>query len=165
MRPVPLGLVLLLTYQEIPSPGTLIPGSRPNRETGEFPNPDPDSRPNRESGIGKSPKNRKKNPPGKSFPSQFSRFFLIYRPGNPFRPPNRHPDSRSRPNRETGIPSPFPGKKPGIGGGSDSRFPSDVRASTAVDSEYTQPRVSCQCSHRQHAAPIQGLRDGACCCE
>ena len=49
-------------------------------------------------------------------------------------------------------------------GGSDSRFPSDVRASTAVDSEYTQPRVSCQCPHRQHAAPttsIQGPREGA----
>ena len=28
-------------------------------------------------------------------------------------PPNRDPDSRSRPNRETGIPSPFPGKKTG----------------------------------------------------
>jgi hypothetical protein len=44
------------------------------------------------------------------------------------------------PSRESGIPSPIPGKKSGIGG-SDSRFPSDVRASTAVDSEYTQPRV------------------------
>ena len=79
------------------------------------------------------------------------------RPGNP-RPPNRDPDSRfpaesgigdfltgrllpgrignrgfpvSRPNRESGIASPIPGKKMGIGG-SDSRFPSDVRASTAV---------------------------------
>jgi hypothetical protein len=43
-------------------------------------------------------------------------------------------------------------------GGSVSRFPSDVRALTvtAVDSEYTQ-RLSCQCSQRQHAAPIQGL--------
>jgi hypothetical protein len=71
----------------------------------------------------------------------------------------------SRPNRETGIPSPgpFPGKNTG-NGGSDSRFPSDVRASTAVDSEYTQPRVSCQCSHRQHAAPIQGPREGTCSC-
>jgi hypothetical protein len=33
---------------------------------------------------------------------------------------------------------------------------SDEHQLTAVDSEYTQPRVSCQCSHRQHAAPIQG---------
>jgi hypothetical protein len=66
----------------------------------------------------------------------------------------------SRPNRESGIPSPIPGqKKSGIGpGGSDSRFPSDVRASTAVDSEYTQQRVTCRCSHRQRTAPIQGLR-------
>jgi hypothetical protein len=84
-------------------------------------------------------------------------------------PPNRDPDSRSRqksgigdslfPGRigNRGFPPrfKFPAKKSGIGG-SDSRFPSDVRASTAVDSEYsnTQPRVSCQCSHRQHAAPI-----------
>ena len=59
----------------------------------------------------------------------------------------------SRPNRETGIPSPFGTRQKKKG---DSRFPSDVRASTAVDSEYTQPRASCQCSHRQHAAPTQG---------
>jgi hypothetical protein len=59
-----------------------------------------------------------------------------------------------------GFPPRFPAKKSGIGG-SDSRFPtrrSDVRASTAVDSEYTRPRVSCRCSHGQRAAPIQGLR-------
>ncbi len=48
------------------------------------------------------------------------------------------PDSRFRPigNRESGNP---PKKREN--GGSDSRIPSDVRASTAVDSEYsTQPR-------------------------
>ncbi len=67
-----------------------------------------------------------------------------------------------RPNR--GFPSRFPVKTRESGEISDSRFPSDVRAATAVDSEYTLPRVSCQCSHRQHAAPIQGLREGLCCC-
>ncbi len=67
--------------------------------------------------------------------------------------PPRFPGPPAK-NRESGDPIP------------DSRFPSDVRASlaTAVDSEYTQPRVSCQCSHRQHAAPIQGLREGTCSC-
>jgi hypothetical protein len=125
-----------------------------------------------------------------------------FRPGNP-RPAAPGTGNRSRPNRETGVPSgcfpipageaPFPDSgrignrgpeiptKPGNGGSDsrflfmeaflsiehplrtpppdkpwarptrtrvrtvDSRFPShgDVRASTAVDSEYTQPRVSC----------------------
>jgi hypothetical protein len=48
---------------------------------------------------------------------------------------------------------------------------STTSSTLAVDSEFTQPRVSYgddsyQCPHRQHAAPIQGLRDseGACCC-
>ncbi len=93
---------------------------------------------------------------------------MTFRPGNPrpaesgprFPVPGRIGNRGfpvSRRNRESGIPSPIPGRKSGIGG-SDSRFPSDVRALTvtAVDSEYTQ-RLSCQCSHRQHAAPIQGL--------
>ena len=41
-----------------------------------------------------------------------------------------------------GFPPRFPAKKSGIGGSDrNSRFPSDVRASTAVDSEYTRPRV------------------------
>ena len=57
---------------------------------------------------------------------------------------------------ESGPRFPVPGR---IGKRPDSRFPSDVRASTAVNSEYTQPRVACQCSHRQHAAPIQGPRE------
>jgi hypothetical protein len=39
-----------------------------------------------------------------------------------------------------------------------------VTSITAVDSEYTQLRVPCQCSHRQHAAPIQGPREGTCSC-
>ena len=89
-------------------------------------------------------------------------------------PANRDPDSRfpaksgigdfpiPRPYRESGIPSPIPGKKSGIGADSGDPIP-DYRVSPSInrsclDSEYTQPRVSCQCSHRQHAAPIQGLK-------
>jgi hypothetical protein len=33
-----------------------------------------------------------------------------------------------------------------------------------VGSESTQPRVSCQCSHRQHATPFRGPREGKCSC-
>jgi hypothetical protein len=66
------------------------------------------------------------------------------------------PQAVSRPNRDSETGFPAPKKKPG-NRGSDSRFPSDVRASTAVDSEYTagctHPRVSC---HRDSASARTG---------
>ena len=96
-------------------------------------------------------------------------------------PPNRDPDSRfpaksgigdfpiPRPNRESGIPSPIPGKKSGLGIGADSGDPiPDYRVSPSINRSglgiYSAASIMPVLSQAA-CGSYSGSKDGACCCE
>ena len=94
-------------------------------------------------------------------------------------PPNRDPDSRfpaksgigdfpiPRPNRESGIPSPIPGKKSGIGADSGDPIP-DYRVSPSINRSglgiYSAASIMPVLSQAA-CGSYSGSKDGACCCE